>query len=81
MNAQDMINLNKYESELLDVMYNQDNFDTSDLQGVIQAIVYKIYNYGLKQGVNTLSSKMLEYKDISNDMIDALNYEGSKIIK
>jgi len=37
---------NKYSSEILDVIYNQEQFTTSDLQGVVAAIVLKIYNEG-----------------------------------
>jgi hypothetical protein len=37
---------NKYSSEILDVIYNQEQFTTSDLQGVVSAIVLKIYNEG-----------------------------------
>jgi hypothetical protein len=37
---------NKYSSEILDVIYNQEQFTTSDLQGVVAAIVLKIYSEG-----------------------------------
>jgi hypothetical protein len=36
----------KYSSEILDVIYNQEQFTTSDLQGIVSAIVLKIYNEG-----------------------------------
>ena len=40
----------KYSDEILDVIYNQDDFTTSDLQGIVTAIVMKIYAEGQKDG-------------------------------
>lgn len=40
--------INKYSSEILDVVYNQNEFTTSDLQGVVEAIVRNIYEEGRK---------------------------------
>jgi hypothetical protein len=37
-----------YENEILDIIYSHDKLTTSDLQGAIQAIVYKIYQAGKK---------------------------------
>ena len=38
--------VNQYSDEILEVIYNQEQFTTSDLQGVVEAIVMKIYNEG-----------------------------------
>ncbi len=40
--------LNKYENQILELVYTQDAFTTSDLQGAIGAIVYNIYVAGTK---------------------------------
>ena len=45
---EEMLLLSKYEDEILDVIYNQDEYTTSDLQGVVGAIVYRIYLEGQK---------------------------------
>jgi hypothetical protein len=44
--------LYKYSDEILEVIYNQEQFTTSDLQGVVDAIVEKIYNEGKKAKVS-----------------------------
>jgi hypothetical protein len=38
--------VNQYSDEILEVIYNHEQFTTSDLQGVVAAIVTKIYNEG-----------------------------------
>ena len=50
MNTKDLVELAKIESEILDIIYNSDDFNTSDLQGAIQAQVLNAYNLGKKQG-------------------------------
>lgn len=37
---------NKYENEILELIDNQDEFTRSDLQGVVSAIVMKIFRAG-----------------------------------
>ena len=44
--------VNTYSNEILEVIYNQEQFTTSDLQGVVDAIVEKIYNEGKKAKVS-----------------------------
>ena len=44
-----VLELNKFGSEILDIMDNKDEFSQSDLQGVVDALVMKIY----KAGVNS----------------------------
>ena len=44
-----IIELSKIESEILDIIYNVDEFTTSDLQGVIQAQVLNAYELGKKE--------------------------------
>lgn len=34
--------INRYSDMILDLIYNQDEFTTSDLQGVVQALVIRI---------------------------------------
>lgn len=44
-----IIELSKIESEILDIVYHADEFDTSDLQGCIQAQVLNAYELGKKE--------------------------------
>ena len=46
ISKEEMLLLSKYEDEILDVIYNQDEFTTSDLQGRVSAIVRSIYRDG-----------------------------------
>ena len=46
----DTIKLMEWSSDILDICYNQDDFTTSDLQGVIEAKVMLIYQAGYKEG-------------------------------
>jgi hypothetical protein len=39
--------LNSFDNEILEVIDNQDEFTRSDLQGVVSAIVMKIFRTGL----------------------------------
>ena len=41
----------KFADEILDVINHYDDFTTSDLQGVVSAIVMKIYAEGRKEGL------------------------------
>lgn len=45
---EEILLLSKYESEILDIIYNQEEFTTSDLQGAVQAVVLNIYREGQK---------------------------------
>jgi len=44
-----IIELSKIEDEILDIIYNADDFTTSDLQGAIQAQVRIAYNLGKEE--------------------------------
>lgn len=39
---------NKYENEILELIYNQDKYTRSDLQGVVIVLVNKIMEDGYK---------------------------------
>jgi hypothetical protein len=45
MSAADNVHLvNKYTNEILELMYSQEDYTTSDLQGIVSAIVLSIMN-------------------------------------
>jgi hypothetical protein len=45
MSAADNVHLvNKYTNEILELMYSQEDYTTSDLQGMVSAIVLSILN-------------------------------------
>jgi hypothetical protein len=46
-----IVKLSEIESKILDIIYDVDEFNTSDLQGAIQAQVLNAYNLG-KQAKN-----------------------------
>lgn len=49
MSAADSVHLvNKYTNEILELMYSQDDYTTSDLQGMVSAIVISILYDGEK---------------------------------
>ncbi len=61
MSAADHVHLvNKYTNEILELMYSQDDYTTSDLQGMVSAIVLIIiYDCKKSIGVST-------YEQINN---------------
>lgn len=42
MNTKQLLKNTKYESEILDLIFNRDEYTTSDLQGIVEALVLKI---------------------------------------
>ena len=46
MNRDQILPLSKFEDQILDLIENKDEFTQSDLQGVVQALVLKIYQDG-----------------------------------
>ena len=45
-----LFKLFSFEDEILKLIYSQELYTTSDLQGVVAVIVDKIYNYGKQEG-------------------------------
>lgn len=43
---EEVLLLNGYENEILEIIYNQDEYTTSDLQGRVTAIVMNIFKEG-----------------------------------
>jgi hypothetical protein len=46
MNRDQILLLSEFEDQILDLIANKDEFTQSDLQGVVQALVLKIYQAG-----------------------------------
>jgi hypothetical protein len=44
-----MLENNKFENEILELIDNQDDFSRSDLQGIVMALVMKIREAGKKE--------------------------------
>ena len=42
MTKEEVLKNNEYENEILELIYNQDQFTRSDLQGIVSGIVLKI---------------------------------------
>jgi len=43
---QEIMYLTKQTDKLLDIIYNVNDFTTSDLQGLLEAIIMDVYNKG-----------------------------------
>ncbi|MDD5665668.1 MAG: hypothetical protein PHI09_05760 [Candidatus Omnitrophica bacterium] len=77
-----MLVLLKYQNDLLDIINDSQEFTTSDLQGVLEAIIYKIYQEGYHDGVNDMTSQVMEYQnDLSNDILTSIINDSKKLCK
>lgn len=75
-----MLELSKYQDEILDIINNLEEFTTSDLQGVLSVITKKIYDEGYKDGACDMFIEVGKY-EISNSIYTDISDDLTKILK
>ena len=75
-----MLELSKYQDEILDIINNLEEFTTSDLQGVLSAITKKIYDEGFEDGAIDMFIEVGKY-EISNSIYTDIDNDLTKILK
>jgi len=75
-----MLDLSKYQDEILDIINNLEEFTTSDLQGVLSVITKNIYDEGYKDGACDMFDEVRKY-EISNSIYTDISDDLTKILK
>lgn len=75
-----MLELSKYQDEILDIINNLEEFTTSDLQGVLSVITKKIYDEGFEDGACDMFNEVGKY-EISNSVYTDISDDLTKILK
>jgi len=61
----------QYSSEVLDIIDNQDDFDRSDLQGAVEALVYKIMKKSREKTIMEFEELLKNIRNFKEEKVNS----------